>query len=206
MSSAERTGRVGSSCLAGLGSGMPYTADSWRRPARLAMMVTEGCTSVRRSMGTTPAATISALDAAKRGRTSPGQSHSVILVPSICSVWKCFVLPGVGATAVFLLPKSALMVEDLPTLGYPISPTISLGSSRSPGSAPLSATHSSANSVKRSMSVSMSSTAVRASSPAAGCLLCKAGASSTPEVAAWSFASSRACFASSTALRADQNA
>jgi hypothetical protein len=33
------------------------------------------------------------------------------------SVWKCLVLPGVGATAVFLAPKIALMVEDLPTLG-----------------------------------------------------------------------------------------
>jgi len=31
--------------------------------------------------------------------------------------WKCFVLPGVGATAVFLEPNSALMVDDLPTLG-----------------------------------------------------------------------------------------
>lgn len=31
--------------------------------------------------------------------------------------WKCLVLPGVGATAVFLEPNRALMVEDLPTLG-----------------------------------------------------------------------------------------
>ena len=39
-------------------------------------------------------------------------------------VWKCLVLPGVGATAVFLEPKRALMVEDLPTLGYPVRPTV----------------------------------------------------------------------------------
>ena len=30
------------------------------------------------------------------------------------SVWKCFVLPGVAATAVFLEPNSALIVDDLP--------------------------------------------------------------------------------------------
>ena len=39
-------------------------------------------------------------------------------------VWKCLVLPGVGATAVFLEPNRALMVEDLPTLGYPVRPTV----------------------------------------------------------------------------------
>jgi hypothetical protein len=49
-------------------------------------------------------------------RRAPGQSqrHSV---GDTLSVWKCFVLPGVGATAVFLAPKIALMVEDLPTFG-----------------------------------------------------------------------------------------
>jgi len=46
----------------------------------------------------------------------PGQSHRQSVEVTL-SVWKCFVFPGVGATAVFLLPNSALMVEDLPTLG-----------------------------------------------------------------------------------------
>ena len=63
-----------------------------------------------------PAATISALEAAYRGSTSPGQSHRVRRSVTL-SVWKCLVLPGVGATAVFLDPKRALIVEDLPTLG-----------------------------------------------------------------------------------------
>ena len=63
-----------------------------------------------------PAATISDLDCAYLGSTSPGQSHSVRL-SVMFKVWKCLVLPGVGATAVFLEPNRALMVEDLPTLG-----------------------------------------------------------------------------------------
>lgn len=46
----------------------------------------------------------------------PGQSQRQMLGDTL-SVWKCLVLPGVGATAVFLAPKMALMVEDLPTLG-----------------------------------------------------------------------------------------
>lgn len=32
-------------------------------------------------------------------------------------VWKCFVLPGVDETETFFAPMSALMVDDLPTLG-----------------------------------------------------------------------------------------
>ena len=63
-----------------------------------------------------PAATISDLDAAYLGSTSPGQSHRVSL-SVMFRVWKCFVLPGVGATAVFLEPNRALMVDDFPTLG-----------------------------------------------------------------------------------------
>lgn len=61
--------------------------------------------------------------------SAPGQSqrHSD---GDTLSVWKCFVLPGVGATAVFLAPKMALIVEDLPTFGYPTSPT----TRRRPGS------------------------------------------------------------------------
>lgn len=47
---------------------------------------------------------------------SPGQSQRQ-MVGETLSVWKCLVLPGVGATAVFLAPKMALMVDDLPTLG-----------------------------------------------------------------------------------------
>ncbi|KAA6416448.1 MAG: hypothetical protein FRX49_03779 [Trebouxia sp. A1-2] len=65
-----------------------------------------------------PAATISDLDCAYRGSTKPGQSHRVRSLVML-RVWKCLVLPGVGATAVFLEPKRALIVEDLPTLGYP---------------------------------------------------------------------------------------
>ena len=46
----------------------------------------------------------------------PGQSHRHTEGLTM-SVWKCLVLPGVGATAAFLEPKMALMVDDLPTLG-----------------------------------------------------------------------------------------
>lgn len=63
-----------------------------------------------------PAATISDLDCAYLGSTSPGQSHRVRLSVML-RVWKCLVLPGVGATAVFLDPNRALIVEDFPTLG-----------------------------------------------------------------------------------------
>ncbi len=70
-----------------------------------------------------PAATISDLDCAYLGSTRPGQSHRVRSLVML-RVWKCLVLPGVGATAVFLEPKRALMVEDLPTLGYPVRPTV----------------------------------------------------------------------------------
>ena len=63
-----------------------------------------------------PAATISDFDDAYLGSTRPGQSHSSSDSLTM-SVWKCLVLPGVAATAVFLDPNSALMVEDLPTLG-----------------------------------------------------------------------------------------
>ena len=56
------------------------------------------------------------------GRTSPGQSHRVSSGVTL-SVWKCFVLPGVAATAVFLEPNIALIEDDLPTLGKPVRPT-----------------------------------------------------------------------------------
>jgi hypothetical protein len=35
------------------------------------------------------------------------------------------VFPGVAETETFLDPSKALMVDDLPTLGYPTNPTIS---------------------------------------------------------------------------------
>ena len=41
-------------------------------------------------------------------------------------VWKCFVFPGVDETLTFFSPKRELIVLDLPTLGYPTSPTTSL--------------------------------------------------------------------------------
>ena len=83
--------------------------------------VQKGCRQGEESGGdkhnsSTPAATISDLDWAYLGSTRPGQSHRVRLSVML-SVWKCLVLPGVGATAVFFEPKRALMVEDLPTLG-----------------------------------------------------------------------------------------
>ena len=79
-------------------------------------------TLTNRSMGKTPAATISGLEDANVGKTSPGQSHNVKSPNN--NVWKCFVFPGVDATATFLLPTNALIVEDLPTLGKPTIPTV----------------------------------------------------------------------------------
>ena len=52
----------------------------------------------------------------------PGQSHRHNF-SEMFSVWKCFVRPGVGATGVFFRPNSALIVELLPTFGYPTKPT-----------------------------------------------------------------------------------
>lgn len=73
--------------------------------------------------GGIPAATISDFDDAKRGRTRPGQSQRR-RSGRMNSVWKCLVFPGVGATAVFFDPKSALIVDDLPTFGKPMRPTV----------------------------------------------------------------------------------
>lgn len=58
---------------------------------------------------------------AKLGKTRPGQSHRRTLSLR-CMVWKCFVLPGVEETETFLDPIKALIVDDLPTLGYPTRP------------------------------------------------------------------------------------
>ena len=59
------------------------------------------------------------------GKTSPGQSHRMVS-SSRCKVWKCFVFPGWADTPTFLAPKRALMVLDLPTLGYPTNPMVTL--------------------------------------------------------------------------------
>ena len=40
-------------------------------------------------------------------------------------VWKCFVFPGVAETATRLAESKAFIVDDLPTFGYPTSPTVS---------------------------------------------------------------------------------
>jgi hypothetical protein len=76
------------------------------------------------------------------GNTKPGQSHNVILsvklivyytrlVHNICYLkiailhtWKCFVFPGVAATATFFEPQITLIVELFPTFGYPTNPTV----------------------------------------------------------------------------------
>jgi hypothetical protein len=74
-------------------------------------------------MGYTPAAIISAVDETKLGKTSPGQSQSIISERSgRRRVWKCFVLPGWAATPTrttpwmaLELPTSTFMTDDLPT-------------------------------------------------------------------------------------------
>lgn len=76
------------------------------------------------SMGRTPSHTSSALVVANWGKTSPGQSHSVIVGVN-GSVWKCLVFPGVAETETRFEPSRALMVDDFPTLGYPTRPTMS---------------------------------------------------------------------------------
>lgn len=69
-----------------------------------------------------------AMHASRRAGHSSHQGTFLPLLPTVATdtisppcpplpTWKCLVLPGVGATAVFLEPNSALMVEDLPTLG-----------------------------------------------------------------------------------------
>lgn len=86
-------GLVGGRCFGAGGSLMPYTRPSCSRPQRLATTSTGCRMSVRRSMGTTPAATMSARLLAYLGITRPGQSHST-QSGLTCSVWKCLVLPA----------------------------------------------------------------------------------------------------------------
>ncbi len=54
-----------------------------------------------------------------------GQSQRTV-VGERWMVWKCLVLPGVDETDTFFSPSRALIVDDLPTLGYPTRPTTSL--------------------------------------------------------------------------------
>jgi len=71
---------------------------------------------------------ISALELAKDGKTSPGQSTSTRHLASFSrgKVWKCFVLPGIAATPTLFLPQRTLIKDDFPTLGYPTVPTFNL--------------------------------------------------------------------------------
>ena len=76
------------------------------------------------SIGRTPLHTSSALVLANCGKTRPGQSHRrTSWLRRI--VWKCLVLPGVAETDTFFSPMRALIVDDLPTFGYPTRPTTS---------------------------------------------------------------------------------
>eukprot|EP00955_Chlamydomonas_euryale_P048169 353889-Chlamydomonas_euryale.AAC.2 len=212
------TGVSRGSCGAGCGRRSPYVASRFARPTRATTMSTGDRTSVRRSIGMTPAATISAFDAAKRGMTSPGQSHSMSPSP-ICSVWKCFVLPGVGATDVFLVPNSALIVLLLPTLGKPTSPTTARRAappSEPPtafrlSSGPASATASRAAVSSSAASSSPSSTRVRKSSPplaapSCSCCCCRRRRISSHTSTPSSPASERSSCSASVTARADQNA
>ena len=67
-------------------------------------------------MGRTPSQTSSAFVEANCGKTRPGQSQRRTSGERRI-VWKCLVLPGVAETETFFSPMSALIVEDLPTLG-----------------------------------------------------------------------------------------
>src|SRR4051812_2033830 len=73
-------------------------------------------------MGRMPLRRRLARDDMNVGKTRPGQSHSVSRSDSI-SVWKCFVFPGVADTATRLAAQRTLIVELLPTFGYPMNPT-----------------------------------------------------------------------------------
>src|ERR1700733_11653388 len=77
-------------------------------------------------MGSTPSHTSSAFVVANCGKTRPGQSQSM-MDGDRWIVWKCLVFPGVEDTLTFFSPMRALIVLDFPTLGYPTSPTLSLG-------------------------------------------------------------------------------
>lgn len=84
------------------------------------------------SIGRTPSTVKSAVVAANCGKTRPGQSQRSTSGDRRI-VWKCFVLPGVAETDTFFSPTKALMVEDLPTLGYPTRPTVKVGASAAQG-------------------------------------------------------------------------
>lgn len=68
------------------------------------------------SIGSTPSQTSSAALVANCGKTRPGQSQSTVSGLRLI-VWKCLVWPGVEETETFFSPSSALIVDDLPTLG-----------------------------------------------------------------------------------------
>ena len=133
--------RLWFSCSAGSGILKRYVASRSCLEILDATIPTGSRTSVSLSMGNTPLHTSSALDAVNEGNTNPGQSASNKPSPS-SSVWKCFVLPGVAETPVFLAATNALTVDDLPTFGYPTIPTHtrpSLRRSLAPSPAALSA-------------------------------------------------------------------
>ncbi len=92
-------------------------------------------------IGNTLQQNMSALELTKEGKTSPGQSQSIMLDEGKMSVWKCFVFPGVAPTATRCVwceccdaPSNALMTELFPTFGYPTMPNLTrpLSSSRVP--------------------------------------------------------------------------
>mmetsp|Transcript_114031 Transcript_114031/g.322838 ORF Transcript_114031/g.322838 Transcript_114031/m.322838 type:complete len:280 (-) Transcript_114031:553-1392(-) len=58
----------------------------------------------------------------RRGKTSPGESQRQVLSSrtTVCSI---FVWPGVAFTETVFSPYSALMMEDLPTFGWPTHPS-----------------------------------------------------------------------------------
>lgn len=84
-------------------------------------------------MGKTPLHTNSAFVVANCGKTRPGQSHRTTEESGRWIVWKFFVCPGVEETDTFFDPIKALMVDDLPTFGYPTRPIVSLDGGGSDG-------------------------------------------------------------------------
>ena len=75
---------------------------------------------------------MAALDCSNNGKTSPGQSQSVIPSSSILIVWRCFVLPGVELERTQTRPTAELRHEDLPTFGNPTNPIVTFPSRPGP--------------------------------------------------------------------------
>mmetsp|Transcript_1270 Transcript_1270/g.2101 ORF Transcript_1270/g.2101 Transcript_1270/m.2101 type:complete len:216 (-) Transcript_1270:406-1053(-) len=104
-------------------SGNPKTSRSLSLSQRCNMSSTGAMGSSRDSILMAFRKTQAAVSASFAENTIPGQSMTVTLEFN-CTSDECLVKPGVLPTATTVVRLRALMTLDLPTFGYPITPTM----------------------------------------------------------------------------------